>query len=200
MTNAGAQASIGTALLASQDAVAIGQITECLKELAMSVESCAEAHSVLNLLNQRKFEAVMVDMRLGGEVTTIIEQARSSPANRTAVAFAIAGGDQAASAFKSGANFIFQTPLNPESVSQTLKVAFGLIVRERRRNFRCPICVPVTIQRKGAWPEVLGSTVNISENGLALTAPVPLMAGVQGTVRFTLPAFNSPSIWSLPVS
>jgi hypothetical protein len=37
--------------------------------------------------------------------------------------------------------------ISTQSIRSTLKPAYGLILRERRRYFRCPISIPVTILR-----------------------------------------------------
>jgi hypothetical protein len=87
---------------------------------------------------------------------------------------------------KQGFGFVLQRPLTPESIGHTLKVAYGLIVRERRRYFRYPVAVPVVLSRKAA-PEVFGRTVNISERGMAVSTSTPLAPESEATVQFTLP-------------
>jgi c-di-GMP-binding flagellar brake protein YcgR len=60
-----------------------------------------------------------------------------------------------------------------------------LIVRERRRSFRCPIEIPAAIQANGE--EVNCYLVNISEGGMAIAESPALKPGMQVKVRFTLP-------------
>ncbi|MGA8154092.1 MAG: PilZ domain-containing protein [Terriglobales bacterium] len=192
MTDAGAQASIGTALVVSADAAAIAQVRETLQQLAMSAQVCGEVSAALRLLARYKFEAVLVDLGLGESAIKVFEQVRISSANRTAVTFAVSTNKEEASlAFKSGSNFVLQRPLNPDSLNQAFKAAYGLIVREKRRYFRYPVVVPAVIQPHGA-SQLSGETVNVSEQGIALSLPVPLAVGVEGRVQFTLPDFSSP--------
>ncbi len=80
-----------------------------------------------------------------------------------------------------------------QSIRNTLKPAYGLILRERRRYFRCPISIPVTILRQNL-PELRCYSVNISEGGMAVSTFVPLIAGENVQVHFTLPDREGPFV------
>jgi ActR/RegA family two-component response regulator len=197
MSNANAAApapsvSAGGVLLVCDDAATITQLSESMQQLAMSPEVCAEVSTALVLLNQRKFDAVVVDLQLGAQANTILERMRLSTWNRTAVLFTISDSDaETTSAFKAGSNFVLQRPLSPISIDRSLKVAYGLIVRERRRYFRCPVEIPVTISRP-SMPEIYGQTVNISGGGLAVAASAGLDPEIKVKVQFTLPGRKKP--------
>lgn len=179
--------NIGTVLIISRDDLASQQISDVLQEHALSAETSVGMSSALDRLSRRKYEAVAVDLSLGGAAQTCLQQIRSSTSNRTAITFAITGSeDDTADALKQGFNFVLERPLRHESISHTLKVAFGLIVRERRRYFRYPVSVPAVLNRKGA-AEVYGRTMNISEHGMALRTSTSLTPGSEGTAQFTLP-------------
>jgi len=183
--------SIAGVLLVSKDVVAIQQLRESMQQLAMSPEVCPEVLTALSLLNRRKFDAVMVDLQLGDEASAVVEKVRLSPANRTAVIFAISDSDaETACAFKAGSNFVLRRPLSPTSIDRNLKVAYGLIVRERRRYFRCPVEIPAEICGPGI-PDIHGQTLNISEGGMAITTPVSLGPSINVHVEFTLPGRES---------
>src|SRR5580692_2382302 len=174
MSNANAAApapseTVGGVLLVSNDAATIEQLGESMRQLAMSPEICPDVHTALGLLDQRKFEAIMIDLQIGGEASAVLDKVRLSPSNRTAVIFTISGNDaETASAFKAGSNFVLSRPLSLTSIDRSLKVAYGLIVRERRRYFRCPVEIPAKIRRPD-MAEVRGQTLNISEGGIAIT-------------------------------
>jgi len=192
MSNANATApaasvSMGSVLLLSNDAAAIGHLSVSMQQLAMSPEVCCEVSAGLVLLNQRKFEAVIVDLQLGDQAKAVLEKIRLSPSNRTAVLFTISDSDaETAAAFKAGTNFVLRRPLSRAEIDRSLRVAYGLIVRERRRYFRCPVEIPAAIYSPGA-PAVHGKTLNISEGGVAINTSVSLKPGVQVKVKFTLP-------------
>jgi len=85
--------AIASALLVSNDAVTIKRLRQSLQQLALSLELCAEVPAAMALLNQRKFEAVVVDLQLGSDAAAVLERVRRSPSNRTAVMFAVSDSD-----------------------------------------------------------------------------------------------------------
>jgi ActR/RegA family two-component response regulator len=184
--------AIGLALLVSADPVTIQQFSHALQELSISPDVCQEVPTAVGLLNRRKFEAVIVDLQLGEQSGLILDEVHLSTSNRTAVTFGIGDTDAAAtSAFRQKSQFVFERPLSAQSIHKTLKPAFGLILRERRRYFRYPISLPVIIQRQSRQ-EVRCNSVNISVGGMALSTQVPLVAGENVRVQFTLPDHEAP--------
>jgi hypothetical protein len=183
--------SVGGALLVSNDAVTIRQVAESMRQLAMSPDICSDIPAAFDLLIQQKFDAVIVDLQLGSDARKVLEKVRLSPANRTAVLFAISATDEeTASAFKDGSNFVFRRPLSYTSIDRTLRVAYGLIVRERRRYFRCPADIALVISRPEIG-DVHAQCVNVSEGGMALKTSVALSNGTHITVQFKLPDHES---------
>lgn len=180
-------ASVGRTLLVSSDPTTVQLLTESMQQLALYPEVCLEAPAALRLLNSQKFEAVIVDLLLGESAQAILEEVRVSRSNSTAVIFTISGSHAGtAGAFRAGSSFVLERPLSMSSISRILKAAYGLIVRERRRYFRCPIAVPADIRRPGLSP-IRCQTLNISEGGMALMMPVPLKPGLLVNVQFQLP-------------
>src|ERR1700683_1817220 len=186
MTNHSTAKLIGTALIVSEDSVATQQLTEAMRELALSVEVCIKVSDALDRVNHTKLEVAIIDFSLGNQGALFLEQVRGSASNRTAITFAITSNSaETTYALKEGSSFVLERPLTPDSIRRSLKAAYGLIVRERRRYFRFPISVPAAASRKGK-PEVFGRTVNISERGVALRTLVPLTPGSDVTIQFTL--------------
>jgi PilZ domain len=185
--------AIGLALLVSADPVTIQQFSHALQEFSISPDVCQEVPASIRLLNRRKFDAVIVDLQLGAaQSRAILDEVGLSPSNRTAVTFAISGSDEGATAaFRKRSGFVFERPLSPQSIRSTLKPAYGLILRERRRYFRYPVAIPITILRQ-SMPEVRCYSVNISEGGMAVSTFVPLSAGEDVRVQFTLPDHKGP--------
>jgi hypothetical protein len=184
--------AIAVALLVSVDPVTIQQVSHELQELSISSDVCPEVPPSIRLLNCRKFDAVIVDLQLREQAEAILDEVHLSPSNRTAVTFAISGSDAAATAvFRKKASFVFERPLSAETIRTTLKPAYGLILRERRRYFRCPVALPVTILRQSS-PEVRCCSVNISEGGMAVNTFVPLSPGEEVQVQFRLPGHEVP--------
>jgi hypothetical protein len=168
----------GLALLVSADPVTIQQFSVALHELSISSDVCQELPAAVGRLHGQKFDAVIVDLHL-------------SPANRTAVTFAISSSGAEGAAFRKRSEFIFERPLSAKSIRSTLKPAYGLILRERRRYFRCPVSIPVLLLRQ-AQPEVHCNSVNISEGGMAISTSVSPNSGEKIHVQFTLPDHEVP--------
>ena len=180
-------AAVGRVLLVSSDSATVQQLTEAMHQLALYPEVCLEVPAALRLLNSHKFEAVIVDLLVGESAHAILEEVRISRSNRTVVVFTISGSHAgSAGAFKAGSSFVLERPLSMASITRMLKAAYGLIVRERRRYFRCPVSVPADICR-AALNDVRCQTLNISEGGIAMTVPAPLKSGLMVRVHFQLP-------------
>ena len=185
--------SIGLALLVSADPVTIQQFSHALQEFSIFPDVCQEVPASIQLLKSRKFDAVIVDLQLGEQCGLILDEVHLSLSNRTAVTFAISDNDAEGTAFRKRSEFVFERPLSTQSIRNTLKPAYGLILRERRRYFRCPISIPLTILRQN-MPEVRCHSVNISEGGMAVSTFVPLSAGEDVQVQFTLPGHKVPFV------
>jgi hypothetical protein len=186
--------AIAFALLVSADPVTIQRFSFALRELSISPDVCQGETAAIGLLTRRKFDTVIVDLELGEQAGVIVDEVRLSASNRTAVTFAIGGSDvDATAAFRRRTGFVFGRPLSPQSIRNTLRPAYGLILRERRRYFRCPISSPVTIVRRN-MPEVRCLSVNISEGGMAVSTSVPLNAEEPVQVQFTIPGHKAPFV------
>ena len=184
--------SIGLALLVSADPATIQQFSLALREFSISPDACQDAASAGLLLKRRKLVAVIVDFQLGEQSGHILDEARLSPSNRTAVTFGIGDNDaEVTSAFREKSQFVFERPLSAQSIHKTLKSAYGLILRERRRYFRYPVSTPVII-RSASMQEVRCFSLNISEGGMALSTLVPFVVGESVRIQFTLPDHTAP--------
>jgi hypothetical protein len=193
MSSPGIKAAMARMLLISKDSAAIQQVAEGTQQFAIATEVCNEVSMALRLLNRQRFEAVVVDFGLD-QAGEMLEQVRLSPSNRTAVTFAIAGPTKSdslpAQPNQVQPNFWIERPLSASTVGRTFKAAFGLIVRERRRSFRCPVTLPAAILANGK--ERNCQVVNISESGMAIAESGSLKPGGMLEVVFTLPGQVDP--------
>lgn len=178
-------------MLVSADPATAQQFSHALQQLSISTDLCREIASAIPLLNRRKFDAVIVDLQPGEEAGKILDAVRISPSNRTAVTFAISGGAAETAAWRRRSAFVFERPLSEWSIRSTLRPAYGLILRERRRYFRCPFTLPVVVFQRDL-PQVHCRTINISEGGMALSTHVPLKPGEEVQVQFTVPGRKIP--------
>jgi hypothetical protein len=179
--------SVGNVLLVCSDADAIGVLAEAVQQFALSLDVRREVGDTANILARQKFEAVIVDLELGEGAKAVLREVRLSSSNQTAVTFTITAKSAGREAgMGMGSTFEFVRPLSIDSVSLTLKAAYGLIVRERRRYVRCPVAVGSTL-RTTECAEIKCETVNIGEGGMGLSTSHPFKVREQAMVQFTLP-------------
>jgi hypothetical protein len=139
----------------------------------------------LRLIHRKKFEAEIVDSHVLEGRECFLDQVRASASNRNAVTFAIS---ERTLMPKEQASYFLDTPLSRSSIDKTLMTSFGMIVRERRRTFRCPTLSPamLSLDDLGAFrSEVL----DISEGGISLSIPRKLQAGDCVAVQFEFRLF-----------
>jgi CheY-like chemotaxis protein len=141
----------------------------------------------VELLNKRRFDALVVDCDdlQGGK--QVLSQLRNSPSSKRAMAFAIInGGTTVREAFDMGANFVLDKPLTADRFNRTLRAAQGLMKREQRRYFRNVLESEATVSL-GDGKELRGRILNLSEGGMALKLPMQLQSSTALRVRFFLP-------------
>jgi len=181
---------VGRALLVSNDSIVVEQLATGMQQFAITADVCPDLATAASLINTRKFEAIVVDLALGDQVARVLERVRLSPSNQNSVTFALVdSGAHAGSPVQP--NFVMQKPLTDSLVGSTLKAALGLIIRDYRRYFRCPIAVPVVIQI-GGKAQIPCEMMNISEGGLAVNTLVTFKPGAPVKAQFALPDEPAP--------
>lgn len=173
-------------LLLSRDPQVIRILQPALEKLEIGVEICEGAGSGTEIIFSEKFDAVIVDCDdLQGGVN-VLQDLRKSPSNRSSIAFAILNGATTAHrAFELGATFVLQKPVTPLNAMRCFSAGLGLMMRERRRYFRCSTKLPVvlTLDQK----EVHTTTSNVSESGMAVHINDSLSKGTTLRIVLTLP-------------
>ena len=176
---------VGRALLVSKDSTIVEGLLGVMHQFAIAVEVCRDVPTAATLIHTRKFESIIVDLVLGGPAAQLIERIRFSPSNSNCVTFALLDSAQGAE-LKTQPNFVIPKPFDDKQVRSMLKAALGLIIRDYRRYFRCPLTVPVLID-VDSKVQIPCQMMNISEGGLAITTTVNFDPGVTVKAEFTLP-------------
>ena len=160
-----------TALLLTRDRHVFTTLLPLLEAAELKVEGCFAPGEAMLQLKVKKFDAVLIDCASVPDANDIIEALRHGKSNRRAVAFAITEDPHdSQQAFKAGANFVIEKPIQAERAVRSLRAALGLILRERRRYFRCPLNASLTLQQ-GEAHEFQWSIDNVSEGGLGAVVP-----------------------------
>lgn len=178
-------AIIGRSLLVSNDSSSVRQVTTILHQFAITADICPEPTTAFRLINTRKFEAVIVDLALAEGIGHLFERVRISPSNEHSVTFALVNAGEELY-LRVQPNFILRKPLTEHELQATLRASLGLLIRDYRRYFRCPVTASVLI-RMDEKAEIPCQMINISEGGLAVTTPVVFTPGTVVRVEFALP-------------
>lgn len=174
-------------LLVSSDIQVIDTLCELMGKMAMHVDICSDFASATRRLCHSKFEALVVDFKERTEALELLKKSREMTSHKAAVVLAILNcNEEMPGAFRAGASFVLVKPLSATVLARTLKVSYPLMVNEKRRSFRCPVQIPVYVSI-GSQAEVMATSVNISEVGIALTRSPALQAGDRVALRLTLP-------------
>jgi hypothetical protein len=177
----------GSVLLVCNAADVVAMVTEAIEQFALSLDVRRGTVAALDILARKKYEAVIVDLQLGNSADVFLRELHASPANHSAVTFTINTGTTAVQpGIHSGSMFTFCRPLTPTSINLTLKTAYGLILRERRRYFRCPVTMDAVLRTEDGQ-EVECQTVDVAEGGMSLRTTPDVKPSVRFTVHFTLP-------------
>jgi hypothetical protein len=134
-----------------------------------------------------KFDAVIVDCDdlTGG--LALLQGLRNTPSNKNSVAFAVLNGKRTTmqDAFGMGANFVLQKPISSLNASRCFHAALNFMLQERRRYFRQPVKMDVTVVLDGKTLQA--TSTNISEGGVALMLREALPKGASPHLKFSLP-------------
>jgi DNA-binding response OmpR family regulator len=179
-------------LVVGQEIQTIDTLCHFMEKAAMYVEVCSDIGSATGQLCYSKFEGVAIDFKEKTEAEQLLARLHDTPSHGAVVLAILDRNDDAQSAFRAGANFILERPFAPKILVPTLKASYSLMLRERRRYFRCPVQIPVYLT-VGSYTGIQANSVNISEGGMALVTEVALQIGEQLQLTMTLPGTNSPA-------
>lgn len=171
----------------SRDVEVFRVLRPTLEKLSIELEICQEAKKASEILISEKFDAVIVDCDdLPGGVE-VLEGLRITPSNKNSVTFAIVNGKKTTTqeAFGLGVNFVLHKPLSALNASRCFNAALNFMVRERRRYFRHPVKMPVSIALEEK--ELKATATNLSEGGIALLVHQALPKNAAPRLKFTLP-------------
>jgi CheY-like chemotaxis protein len=122
----------------------------------------------------------------------VLQQLRATPSNKSSIAFAVLNGKKTTTqqAFGMGVNFVLQKPVTGLNAARCFNAALNFMERERRRYYRQPVEMPVTVVlQEKEWK---AKSTNISEGGMAIVVAQALPLTGNPFLRFTLPEGKAP--------
>lgn len=160
--------SLQSLVLCSDDRI-VRVLRRVLSDLEIGMYHCPDAETAVRRLTRQRFEAVIVDCADEESASAVLCSARSAPCNKQAVAVAIIDGQKALrSAFDLGAHFVLYQPISTERAKSSFRAARALMKRERRRNTRVPVEIPVSLVWEKGGADLQTVTTDVSEGGFSL--------------------------------
>jgi hypothetical protein len=171
-------------VLVSSDYATVQAVSKAVKKFDSKFVLVPTAHEARECLNRRKIDGLFVDMEVPGALG-LIESTRKGVSNNKAVIFAcLVNTKESTQVLALGANFLLRKPLTEEGVAMHITISKELLLRERRRYFRHPVNLSVTLKDGGA--EQQARITNLSGSGMAVRTAKPLKQGAVLDFTFEL--------------
>ncbi len=95
------------------------------------------------------------------------------------------------SAFEVGANFVLYKPVSVERAKSSFRAARALMKKERRRNSRVEVHIPVEMSSRESGARFKVNTTDIGEGGLAISLPRRSKPHGRWALSFALPGSDA---------
>jgi DNA-binding response OmpR family regulator len=175
------------ALVVSGNRQAIDIFAYLFREVGIEAANCDSKSRAIDRVTSEKFDALVLDFDNLSGCSEIVENVRGIRPNREIPLFAIASESQAkATALALSSNFVIERPLVPQQIKSLLRTVYGRMLRSSQAYFRLNIELSVSMAR-ASGPLLNGRTLNVSQNGMALTSPVSLKTGEMLHLVFAIP-------------
>lgn len=161
-------------------------LKDALSSMGVHLEACSGSQQAISRMTRKHYAAVIVDLDLPG-ADMVLRMARLAPLRKRPVAFAMLGSlGHIEAAFQHGANFVLYKPLDREQVVRSLRAGRGFMVGDRRRAERRPTEGLAYLGFDGQPPQP-ALLLDVTEDGVAIQAPLPLPASQDVSLRMVLP-------------
>jgi len=172
-------------LLLSSDDKTVRILRRVLSDLEIGVEHCATAEAAVHKLTRQRFEAIVVDCSSVDEAGSVLRSAKSAPGNSRAIAIVLVeAGVGLRGGFEMGAHFVLHQPLSSERAKASFRAVRALMKRERRRQLRVAVQVPLECRGFGSSITYKAKTLDLCEGGMAIQFPGPIPK--ETSLRFVL--------------
>ncbi len=181
-----------TSLLVCSDAKAVQVLSRILQELGIAVEACGNLKMAKARLQDRHYDALLVDCHEDAAAVELIAQIRNRATSKLTVAIAIVSAENEVNEiFAKGANFVLYKPISRERAAHSMRAARGLMRSERRMRPRIPVQANTSIAYADK-ENVPAALVDVSEDGIAVQSDSPLPPYGKVYFQFALPGNTSP--------
>jgi len=176
-----------TSLLVCPDARAVQVLNRILQDMGIAVEPCGDLGMARARLDDRHFDALLVDCQDEKAAVELIAHARNRSPNKAIVTIAIVSGqNEVRDIFAKGANFILYKPISRERAAHSMRAARSLMRSERRIRPRIPVHANTSIAYAGR-EDVPAALVDLNEEGIAFRSDSKLPPYCKVYFQFALP-------------
>jgi CheY-like chemotaxis protein len=180
-----------TSLLVCPEAQSVQVLSRILHDMDITVEACGDLRMAQARINDRHFDALLVDCQNEAAALALIAHARNTAANRTAVVIALVSGlNDVREVFAKGTTFVLHKPISRERASHSMRAARSLMQSERRLRPRIPVQANTSIAYAGK-ENVPAALVDLSEEGIAFRSDTKLPPYCKVYFQFALPGNGS---------
>ena len=180
-----------TSLLVCPEAHSVQVLSRILHDMDITVEACGDLRMAQARINDRHFDALLVDCQNEAAAVALIAHARKTAANNTTVVIALVSGlNDVREVFAKGANFVLHKPISRERAGHSMRAARSLMQSERRIRTRIPVQANTSIAYAGK-EDVQAALIDLSEEGIAFQSDTKLPPNCKVYFQFALPGNGS---------
>jgi DNA-binding response OmpR family regulator len=153
-------------LLLSSDEKTIRILRRVLSDLEITVDHCVQSETAIRKITRQRYEAIIVDCSDMERASEVMRGAKAAPVNKRALSIVLV--DSAVGlrrGFDMGAHFVLHKPLSGERAKSSFRAVRALMKRERRRQLRVPVQVPVQCTGASTYR---ARTLDLCEGGMAI--------------------------------
>ena len=173
------------ASLVSPDRELIETFSGLFREKHVETASCANGPGAIDQFSTQRFEAIVLDFDKVAESADVLRRVRGM--NPRVLVIAVAS-DHSSKQIASdlGASIVIARPLMRAQIQQVLHSIYGRMLRDRQEYFRLAVDLPVWIRRRSG-SLLQCATLNLSQRGMAVSAPSPFQVGEDVNLGFAIP-------------
>jgi CheY-like chemotaxis protein len=180
-----------TSLLVCPDAQAVQVLSRILLDMGIAVEPCGDLRMAQARMDDRHFDALLVDCQDEKAAVELITHARTKSQNKAIVTIAIVSGrNEVHDIFAKGVNFVLYKPISSERAAHSMRAARSLMRSERRIRPRNPLSAGASVAYAGR-EDVPAALVDLSEGGIAFRSDSKLPPCCKVYFQFALPGNSS---------
>jgi CheY-like chemotaxis protein len=180
-----------SSLLVCVDEASVVVLERVLEELGIQVELCSDAVRAAVRLAQQRFDLIILDCETQADVTSLLNDTRSSRLNDVTLAVAVvAGQENIREMFSLGVNFVLYKPVSYERALSSLRAAQSVLFRDKRRKARAPVHTHAVIDYAGV-EQARATLVDLAEDGMAVNFGKKLPPTCKVYFQFQLPGHRA---------